>query len=152
MGKGFRHDPTKLVVSLDSIHMTGFEVARTLREKCRTEVELSLIHISIHILVFREVFQKALQTRLPLQPALAPVHLQCKIDVYKRQLLYLSKSTLESSFINPLILILTFSSSNTFFTSCLLYTSYTNYTFSPSYSFNLFIRQISFYVNNTSAI
>lgn len=37
--KGFRHDPTKLVASLDDLHMTGFEVGDMLRQKHNIEVE-----------------------------------------------------------------------------------------------------------------
>jgi len=60
VGKGFRHDPTKLVVSLDSIHMTGFEVARTLREKCRTEVEFADIVNIIAVLTMVDNEQEIL--------------------------------------------------------------------------------------------
>lgn len=40
-GKGFTHDPTKLVVSLADLNMTGFEVRDLLREKHNLEVELA---------------------------------------------------------------------------------------------------------------
>ena len=52
--KGFRHDPTKLVVSLDSLHMTGFEVAEMLRKKHSTEVEFSDIVNIIAILTMMD--------------------------------------------------------------------------------------------------
>jgi arginine/lysine/ornithine decarboxylase len=39
--KGFRYDPTKLVVSLSDLHMTGFEVSDILRQKHKIEVEFA---------------------------------------------------------------------------------------------------------------
>lgn len=58
--KGFRHDPTKLVASLDGFHMTGFEVAETLREKYSTEVEFADIVNIIAILTMMDTEQDIL--------------------------------------------------------------------------------------------
>ncbi|NLJ61423.1 MAG: aminotransferase class I/II-fold pyridoxal phosphate-dependent enzyme [Firmicutes bacterium] len=58
--KGFRHDPTKFVASLDSINLTGFEVADMLRRRHNIEVEFQDMVNIIAVLTMIDMEQDVL--------------------------------------------------------------------------------------------
>ncbi|HXL04909.1 MAG TPA: aminotransferase class I/II-fold pyridoxal phosphate-dependent enzyme [Bacillota bacterium] len=73
--KGFRHDPTKLVVSFNGLHMTGFEAGDMLRQKHNIEVEfqdmvnviavLTMMDMEEDVLGFAEAVSKIAQDGFP---------------------------------------------------------------------------------------
>ena len=58
--RGFRYDPTRLVVSLSDLHVTGFEVSDVLRQKYKIEVEFADIMNIVAILTMIDMEQDIL--------------------------------------------------------------------------------------------